>query len=583
MATRVLPPSSIRSAVWYPQYQETNATISSLNNKKFGVTKRVKGIPATSLVPSKVTHLRTQYGDVNNGAIPYNNTWTTGRIEEIGGIRAILQKSYGGVLSNGQSVTEEFPSDSPNISSVTTNDIPAKYNYSGVRKNGSYQFYNGLNINVSIPSNGVVRMTLTNTSGGNIDLTNVNLFVYIFKTVQELAQATYNNYGVRKGSPFFAEFTENGVPYEKVEEIQEALYNIIKTNDPTVQSPADTELFSDYFEGLNGYSNDMLFGVNDNATQMRGILQNQASARNNIAYYNNAYKYRNRTVGGYFDGIRVMLDGAGIYSQVFNIERNYMAMNDRKVAVFGWGSFEGIGGSVDGSKWQRLPLETGDIIRLSRAQGSYAMTEVQAFLTLFLADTYVMWHDNGEYGTDVQCWDKAYIGGNEPWKTKFQKYGGSIEEYSDSNPTHLKRKENCTSSFSDSAADNLNGAFAGVHIYSTVRNRCNLKIKYPTFNFTDSTGNKTGYANGNTPVLGSKGDGSVNIMGNSNYGQTTSYDQWAAKKPLLFEGLGTEGDMIAVIYPRAGLTETITYNITTTNKGVQTITHTGPNLGVYTI
>ncbi len=67
-------PSDIRATTWYPQYQETTNDLSLPPDKKFGITKRVSGIPATRLV-EQGQYLQAVYGDVNNNLIPYNRTW----------------------------------------------------------------------------------------------------------------------------------------------------------------------------------------------------------------------------------------------------------------------------------------------------------------------------------------------------------------------------------------------------------------------------------------------------------------------------------------------------------------------------
>ncbi len=577
MATRIKVPSNLRSATWYPQFEEISGSVSLPSNKRFGITKRVEGItPATLL--QKVTNIRAQYPDVNNGAIPYNNTWVTMRAAEANAIKGIAEKSYNAIISPGQTVTVDITG-----LSVSNGDILGINNFTGLKKNGSDFYPSGVTINTSIPTNGTIRFTISNNGSGNADLTNTTLFSYYFRTVQEIAQNSYN-YGIRKGTPAYFEFNENGIPFDKVEEIIHEIYNIIKANDPTVLSPADTELYTDYFEGLNGYSTDVSFGSTTlNNNDLRNILNSESSARGTSNYYSTgAFVYRNKFVGGYFDGIRIMFNGAGVFSQIFNIERAFMALSTRKVSIFGWGSFEGIGQAIDGSKWQRLPLTGGDIIRINRAEGSYTMTETQAFLTLFLANTYVMWNDGEMYGTDINCWSKGSVGGEAPWKTRWQPTGGAEVEYDENNPSHPKKVcQPGGSRWSDSAADNLNGAYSGVYLYDQIKNRCNTIIKYATFSYADNSGNHTGYISSNSPIQGSKGDGSVSGFNNSNYGQSTIVDIWEKKGPIIYDASGTGGNCIAILNLYAGLTESVTYTITT-NSGVQTITHIGPELGIYT-
>lgn len=584
MATKINLPNSIRSATWYVQHMETNVSIASVLPKKFGISKRLSGIPASTLISEgKATHIRAQYPDVNGGVIPQDNTWSTLRIPEVNGVRTIVSKPINTVINTGSTYTDEITGTGAQVG-----DITGAYNHSGLSSNGNttgYIFINGLNFNITIPSNGVVRFQITNNSGVTQVIQNRFIFADIYKSLPELAQTAYA-VSAHKNAPTFSEFAENGMPFNKVEEFFKELYNYIKAQNPgTVNSPADTELYADYFAGINGYGGGPGLNSSTDYNVVRNILANENNARGGSNYYSGqAFLYRNRFVAGYFNGIPLMFNGNHVYSTIFDIEREFVAMNDRKVGVFGWGAFEGIGRGIDGQQWQRLPLQGGDLIRLSRAQGSFEMTQIQGFISLLIGNTYVLWNDNAPYGTNINCWDKAYIGGNEPWKTQWQPTGGVTVQYDESNSSHPKSVcQPNEGHFSDSAADNLNGAFAGVWYYSQIKTRANQKIKYATFSYQNNAGNQTGYASGNTPVLGSKGDASVSIFGNSNYGQHNIVNQWEAKKPIVWECIGTGGTAIVIINLYAGLTENIAYTINTQNHGSQVINHTGQGLGVYTI
>lgn len=582
MATKINLPASVRSATWYTQYQETSASIANILPKKFGISKRTAGIPAATLISGgKATNIRTQYSDVNGGGLPLSQVWNTLRIAEVNGLRATVSKPINTTIANNTTYTDEISGTAARVG-----DIPASYNHAGISNNGNttgWQFYQGFSYNITIPSDGVVRIQITNNSGAAVSISGKYIFSDIYKSKQELADfvgAVYAN----KDSPTFAEFAENGMPYNKVEEVFEAIYNKIKNDSGgAVTSPADTELYADYFAGINGFAGGPTLN-SGSMSDARNILSSQANARGNLGYYSaGAFNYRNRLVGGYFNGINIMFNGSFVYSTIFDIEKEFVAMPDRKVGVFGWGAFEGVAGGIDGAMWQRLPIQGGDVIRLSRAQGSFEMTQMQGFLAMLLGNTYVLWNDNSPYGTNINCWGPAFIGGDDPWKTRWQPTGGVDVQYDPNNPTHPKRDPNCNGGFSDSAADNLNGAFAGVWFYSQIKDRSNQKIKYATFSYTDNGTTKTGYASGNTPVLGSKGDASVSTFNNANYGQHNIVNQWEAKKPIVFECIGTGGTAIVIINLYAGLTESSTYTINTQNHGTQTITHVGKGLGVYTI
>lgn len=585
MATRVQIPDNIRSGTWYPQYQETNASASGILPKRFGITKRVDGIPATTLIASgKATNLRTQYADVNTGSFPSNQKWSTLRIPEVNGIRTIVSKPINTTINAGATYIDEITGTAAQI-----NDITAAYNHSGISSNGNttgWEFYNGLSYNITIPSAGTVRFQITNNSGGNISISGKYIFSDIYKSLQELAEVAYVAHS-GKDAPTFAEFAENGMPYNKVEEFYHALYEKIKAENPgTVNSPADTELYADYFAGINGGApSDNFNNTNKSLNDLRNQLSSEANARGNSGYYQNGwYNNRNRLISGYFNGIPNVFNGCNVYSTIYDIEREFVAHATRKVGVFGWGAFEGVGGGIDVATWQSLPVEGGELIRLVRSQGSFEMTQMQGFISMLIGNTYVLWNDNAPYGTDIKCWDEGYIGGYDAWKTQWKPTGGSIAQWDPNNPSHYKKV--CQPNqrpFSDSAANNLNGAFAGVYLYQQIKDRSNQKIKYATFSYTKDGVSTNGYNGTNIPVMGSKGDGSVSIFGNSNYGQYNIVNQWEFKKPIVWECIGTGGTAIVIINLYAGIAEQSTFTITTQNHGVQTIVHTGQGLGVYTI
>ena len=586
MANRVLIPSTIRGATWYTQNQEVSgASIAGILPKKFGISKRTAGIPAANLISGgKATNIRTQYPDVNNGMLPYDQVWSTLRIAEVNGIRTVVSKPINTTINNGATYTDEITGTAAQL-----NDVTAAYNHSGISSNGNttgWEFYNGLSFNITIPSNGTVRFQITNNSGGNITISGKYIFSDIYKSLQELADTAYVT-GVRKDSPTFAEFAENGMQYNKVEEWYGVMFNKIKNESGgTVTSPEHTELYADYFAGINGGApSDNFNTTTKSLTDLRNQLNSEANARGNAAYYSQGwYNNRNRLISGYFNGIQIMHNGGHVYSTIYDIEREFVAHATRKVGVFGWGAFEGIAQSIDGATWQSLPLQGGELIRLARAQGSFEMTQMQGFIALLIGNTYVLWNDNAPYGTNLNCWDKGYIGGFDAWKTQWKPTGGVTVQYDENNPTHPKSVcQSGEAHFSDSAANNLNGAWAGAYLYQQIEDRTNQKIKYATFSYTNNSGVQNGYNGTNSPVMGSKGDGSVSTFGNSNYGQYNIVNQWEAKKPIVWECIGTGGTAIVIINMYADIAESITYSITTQNHGVQTITHVGQGLGVYTI
>lgn len=117
--TRLDYPSTIESVTHYPQFQETNEKLTLPNNKKFGVTKRVENRSASSLL-QQVTQIKAEYSDVNNGAVPYGNTWLTLRAAEASAYRTAnpATVNYNAILPNGQTIILDA-----NVPSVTVDDI----------------------------------------------------------------------------------------------------------------------------------------------------------------------------------------------------------------------------------------------------------------------------------------------------------------------------------------------------------------------------------------------------------------------------------------------------------------------------
>lgn len=578
MATRVNYPSSIKSVTWYPQFQETNNSISLPAGKSFGITKRVLGIAPNTIVPTKATHMRTLYGDVNNNAVPYAATWTLTTRDTTGAYLGTAVKQWSGTLTPGQTVTLEVSG----LQGVTTS-TPVSNTYRAYRVNGNNTYFN---IFAYPAGDGIIRFDVTNPTGGNVTLNGGEFYAYYFRSVNDIANNVYN-YGVRKSTPLYAEMAENGIPYDAVEKIFKRVYELMVEREG-VTSPNQTEIYQDYFGHLSGYGTDkqLLYGTE---SEHIATFASVSAARGSSLYYKDqgwgaAYTYRNRFVNGYFDGIRQLYGGANIYNTIANIERNYIAMEDRKVGVFGWGDFEGVSGGIESyATDQRLPLPGGDLIRTSRPTGSFSMLQSQAFWSELIGNNFTMWNDGTQYSTDITCWDYAHIGGADPIKTQWQPTGGDATIYDANNPSHPKRDPNlaCGAPWSDSAAPGHNGAFAGTWLYSQIKNRT-TELYYANFSYTKGGVNTTGYASGNAPVTGAKGNASVSRINNGNAGQHNIIKQWFAKKPIVMEGNGSEGRVVIIQNPFADIMETIIYNVTV-NGQVQSISHKGPNLGVYNI
>lgn len=561
-------PDDIRGATWYPQYQETQCDLALPQGKVFGITKRVAGIPAERIV-EQGQYIQAVYEDVNNNHVPYNRTWTTLRAYPKGRVDA----EFSDVLEPGQSIT--FDAEAVN---ATPNSIIS------IHKGYSTGLPAGVDLACSIPGNGVFRFEITNNSGAVQSLEGGHLYASYFGSVDEEAERIYLGWA-RRGSVTAAEICENGVPFDAVEEIYRKIYEIQVERD-NVSSPNDTDLVSDYFANLYGYGNELnTFASFDEKRELMSSVENARKIgpdSSESRYFTEAaFEYRHRLVGGYLDGISRLLEGKRLYGHIANLERQYIAMPDRRVATFGWTAFEGIGSLVERhGVWQRLPFENGDLIRVARCEGSFEQLKFETFISLLIGDYYLSWNDNAPYGTDMHNFGLAHIGGAADWKNKWQPTGGEIEQYDPDNPAHPQSVGDGPG-WSDGAAPGHNGGFAGAWLLSRIRNRIDVSLRYPVFHYTVGGQEFSGYFDGDEPVKGANGSSEVSRLGFGNPGQFNIINQQEHRKPIVFWGEGTGGCCAVVMNPFAGLNETTQYRIFET--GEHTVSHVGPFLGVYFI
>ena len=563
-SNEIKAPRDIRAVTWYPQYQETTNKLDLPPGKKFGVTKRVAGIPAQRLV-EQGTYLQQCNADVNNNHIPYNRTWLTMRAYAKG--EASIPHT--GTVKAGETVTV----DKNGLNCQPGDIISIHKGYSSGRPNG-------VNIAYSIPKTGTLRFDIKNTTGEDKTLSGGNLTAKYFASVNEEAERLYS--GARRGAITASEICENGIPYDQVEQIYRRLYELQVERDG-VKNPNDTDIVSDYFCGLYGYGTEFghvkapekreLFSTPENAK--KGEMKGAPSRY----YAERAYEYRHRLVGGYLDGIAQLLDGKRIYGHIESMEKQYIAMPDRKVLTFGWTGFEGIGSKIEsGAIWQRLPLQGGDLIRLTRMEGSFEQLKYETFTSLLIGDYYVSWNDNGQYGTNVNGFGFAHIGGPADWKNLWQPTGGKEVQYNPNNPTQ-PRSNREGGGWSDGAAAGHNGGFVGAWLLSQIKERIDKSLRYPVFSYSVGGKEYPGYFDGNNPVKGALGNSEVSRFGRGNAGQCNIVNQNEHRKPIIFFGEGFGGACLIVINPFAGLTETTTYQV---QEGAgYTVSHAGPYLGVY--
>lgn len=567
-AAEVKVPRELEMTTWYSQYQETNLRLKLPAGKKFGVSKRVAGIPAERLV-EQGTSLQSVYADVNNNRIPWDKTWSTLRAYA----KEEIRLPYKGTLAPGQTLSV----DKTGLKCVPGDLLSFHQSFSG-----------GLPKDVTaawqIPEKGIVRITLVN-KGKEAAALDGEFSGKYFGTLDEEAEKHYHGYA-RRGNITAAEICENGVQFEDVERIFRKIYELQTARDG-VKTPNDTDIIGDYFAHLNGYGTGLDWRMK--AADQRGLFQSSEDARKSrpggspTGYYTKkAYEYRHRLAAGYLDSIARLLDGVRLYNHIANLERQYIAMDDRRVGTFGWTALEGVESLVERSGvWQRLPLEGGDLLRVSRPECSFEQLKYEVFFSLLIGDYYLSWNDNAPYGTDIKNFGLAHIGGASPSKNQWQAVDAAQPvQYDPANPGHLKAVGKGPT-WSDGAAPGHNGGFAGAWLLSQIADRIDRSLRYPEFSYSIEGQEHPGYFDGNAPVKGTSGTAEVSRFGHGNPGQCNIVNQCEHRKPIVLYGEGTAGACLIVLNPYAGLTQTTTYNLQgSTGPAIQ---HAGASLGVYRI
>ena len=551
---------------WYPQYQQTAHRLHLPAGKKFGVTKRIAGIPAARLV-EQGTHLQAAYADVNNNRIPYKWTWANLRAYPKGEVRL----PYTGTVAPGQTLT---------LDKAGLNCEPG--DIISLHKGFSSRLPEGVKVVYRIPEKGKFRFEVVNTRQNSVSL-NGEFSAKYFGNLDEEAQKLYAG-TARRGNITAAEICENGIPFDQVEQIFRRIYGLQVERDG-VSDPNDTDLFGDYFAHLYGYGTEFGYGVT--AAEKRELFRTVENARRpkpndppSRYYTEKVYEYRHRLVGGYLDSIARLLDGVRLYGHIANLEKQYIALPDRRVATFGWTAFEGIDSLVErAGVWQRLPLEGGDLLRIARMEGSFEQLKYETFFSLLIGDYYLSWNDNVPYGTNIHHFGLAHIGGAAPHKNLWQPTGAAGPvQYDPKNPNHPQSTGEGPG-WSDGAAPGHNGGFVGAWLVSQIADRVDRSLRYPAFSYSIGGKDYAGYFDGNEPVKGASGTAEVSRFGQSNPGQCNIVNQQEHRKPIVLYGEGSGGLCLIVLNPYAGLRETTTYRLQ--ESGRQVIRHVGANLGVY--
>lgn len=387
----------------------------------------------------------------------------------------------------------------------------------------------------------------------------------------------------------------------KTERILKRVSDLIAADGTPVK---DNWIIQDYFSGNYGWDTWAqidnigealsLLGVSSQLEAQKVLYSNDNATRNQSYYYTGqggqpaGYTYRHRMAPGYPEGFATQGRGRAPYEKIAGLERQYVAMNDRKVAMYGHGTFEGLVYEVveKGGAWVRLPYRSpaGDIIRLTGLEGSYNMIRTQVMIALNIADAYPIWDVGGRVGTDDTRFDYGYYGGPATWKTRWDNGTGNIIQFTSGAPGQPSvAAPGSGSVFPGNPEISNNAGWDAHYTYAQIWDRCTGSLRYPTFTYNYNGGStQNGYYNGSVPVSGTLGT-EVSRLGVSNIGQNNIIRSYFnGQLPIALEGL-TQGNANRRVYQvlniKAGLTGVTMYNFP---NGVN-IEHVGDSWGVYKV
>lgn len=353
-----------------------------------------------------------------------------------------------------------------------------------------------------------------------------------------LAATVYNQND--KDTIIFAQFQEDCQCATGFSEIVEAsfrkMFEWYRDNQGgTIQN---THIHGDYFMGNYGWGTDSHMGIGQtmselamsSATEAQKVIYHDPNPGNNNTlneqgyYYRfNGFDYRHRMCGGYQDGIAAQSQGKGVFNQIFNLERQYIARNDRRVMTFSWGQLEGINTKIEAiNNFQSLPLTSpnGRIVRRGFCESSYDLFFSQIMMALVIGDGAVVWNTRGLYGLNPNCFGLPYGYTGPSDIVKWGDDGSNTLVNWDPNISgqHQRICSSGEAQFALPAAPRENAGYAAHYIYSQVWDHCDGNLIYPNYSFVRNGVNKTGYYNGNAPVTGTAG-AEVSRLNLSNIGQ----------------------------------------------------------------
>jgi len=365
----------------------------------------------------------------------------------------------------------------------------------------------------------------------------------------------------------------------------------------------NTHIHGDYFMNNYGWGTDSNMGIGQtmselamsSATEAQKIIYHEPNSGNGFTaneqgyYYRfNGFDYRHRMCTGYQDGVAAQANAEGIFNQIFNLERQYIARSDRRVITFAWGQLEGVNSKIEAiNNFGALPLQSpdGEIIRRGFCESSFDLFFTQATLSLLIADGEVVWNTRGDYGLDPNCFGLPY-GFTPPDSTvRWKPAGGSEVDWNPSDGSQHPRT--CSSGqpqFALPAAPRENAGYAAHYIYSQIWQYCDGDLIYPNYSFIRNGVSKTGYYNGNAPVTGTLGN-QVSRYGKANIGQNNVVKKFFnGINTICFAGRGQADTSKRVVFLQDFDCAPTNNTVWTINEygGPYTFTTTGSSMHIFT-
>lgn len=381
---------------------------------------------------------------------------------------------------------------------------------------------------------------------------------------------------------------------ERAQEIFKGIYQRME-REAGVTSPNQTRLYDDYFSALEGYNNECSFLWYFDAARLKLGLSDQTMARKmnqngkleqECRYFTTgAYQYRNWLENGYLDSFPVCPEGMRIYNEIYNYERKFTAIADRKVLKFSWANAEGVNSTMyrHGVK-SRLHFEGGDILRTDVVEWPFHMMLDESFWALLLGNDFVLWHSNIRLVQDPLAFRDS--GATGAGKTQWQPTGGKAVDYNPKDPAEPQRIKSPKGEFPSNPHLGESGAFAGAWLVGQITaesDRTSKSIAYCPFEYQVNGGPlQSGYEKSNDPVNGKLGNAQLSRYGTANYAQDNIVSSYVAKKPICIYSEGKDGAALIFHNVYTGLTSRTEVKVQT-KTGPLSFTVNGNDLHIFLV